>query len=138
PCRTTAAEARQRGCFFDIISFSWLAPPCWDTELSEAFDHFACEWFIDSDKTQRVSHAHAMMEDYGGLFINEEYHTRHCAAMWLKMQQVVLGVGKRAIDSYIAEMSHTDHSLKVLLERESRLDVLDTIILLSFPHCRLV
>ena len=136
PCGHTAAEARDRGCLFDIISFSWFPPACYDAQLSQDFDDITTwEWFLDPNATQPVSHESAMTGEYSGLYVNWEYHIRHCTAMWLKMHRAVLGGGKAAIDSYIGELTHTRHCGDMLLTRDPPLDALNTIILLKFPHC---
>jgi hypothetical protein len=38
PCGSYPAEAKALGCQFDIISFCWLPPRCYDAELSHTFD----------------------------------------------------------------------------------------------------
>lgn len=136
PCGNTATEARDRGCKFDIISFCWLPEQCYDTQLSQDFDNVHhLEWFMDLNKTQPVSHHDIMTGEHTNLYVNWEYHVNHCTAMWMKMHRAILGDGKKAIDSYIGELSHTKHCGNMLLERESALEEINTIIRVKFPHC---
>ncbi|ODA83225.1 hypothetical protein RJ55_01736 [Drechmeria coniospora] len=136
PCGSTATEARQRGCKFDIISFCWLPTECYDGELSRDFDAMRTwEWFRDFNKTEPLSHKQIMTGEFTGLYVNWEYHVRHCTAMWQKMHRAILGQGKRAIDSYIGELPHTHHCGEMLLERGAAFEDINTIILVKFPDC---
>lgn len=136
PCGSTAAEARQRGCKFDIISFGWFPEQCYDAELSDAFDGITTwEWFQDPNKTQPLSHEQIMTGEFTGLYVNWEYHVRHCTAMWKKMHRAILGKGKAAIDSYIGELPHTEHCSHMLLDRDAGFGDINTIILVKFPDC---
>ena len=140
PCGSTAAEAKQRGCHFDVISFCWLPDACYDSELSDAFDGYTkWEWFLDPNKTQPITHEIAMTGEHTDLFVNWEYHLMHCTAMWKKLHRAVLGDGKRAIDGYIGTMVHTEHCSNMLLQdRDVALEEINTIIQVKFPDCGIV
>ena len=57
PCGDSPEEARSRGCHFDVIFFCWLAPECYDAELSTKFDNAnVLEWYLDSNQTIPLSH----------------------------------------------------------------------------------
>ena len=44
---STAVEAREECCLFNIISFSWFLPLCSNAELSRDFDEFTTwEWLL--------------------------------------------------------------------------------------------
>ena len=140
PCGQTPQEARARGCHFDVISFCWLPTACYDAELSAAFDkETTWEWFLDPNKTQPVSHQQAMTGEFTGLYVNWEYHLRHCTAMWEKLHRAVLGGGKKAIDGYIGTLEHTEHCGEMLLkDRDVALETINTIILVKYPACGIV
>jgi len=143
PCGSTPAEARSRGCRFDVMSFSWLPSRCYDAELAQAFDEVhEWEWFVDGNRTQPVAHAEVMKGEYTGLFVNWEYHLRHCTAMWKKLHRALLrgGSGERggmqAIDGYIANYAHTEHCELILLgDRAIAFETFNTRIQLKFPDC---
>src|ERR1700759_2793022 len=42
-CGNSSSEARDLGCKFDVISFSWLPPSCYDSSLSSAFASLGTE-----------------------------------------------------------------------------------------------
>ena len=137
PCGSTPDEARARGCYFDIISFCWLPDACYDAELSTAFDNMTTwAWFEDSERTKPISHQQAMTGQFTGLYVNWEYHLRHCTAMWEKLHRAVLGPGKRAIDGYIGPIEHTKHCSQMLLQdRDVAFETINTIILVKYPAC---
>jgi len=137
PCGSNPQEARARGCHFDIISFAWLPDACYDKELSDGFDDMAeWKWWLDPNATQPVSHAEAMTGEHTGLYVNWEYHLRHCTAMWKKLHRALLGDGKRAIDSYVGPIQHTEHCEKMLLRpRGIGFEDINTIILVKYPDC---
>ena len=140
PCGSTPEEARSRGCHFDVISFCWLPDACYDAELSSAFDNMTTwEWFLDPEKQQPVSHQQAMTGEFTGLYVNWEYHLRHCTAIWEKLHRAILGTGKSAIDGYIGPLEHTKHCSQMLLQdRGVALETINTIILVKYPACGIV
>lgn len=137
PCGSTPQDARARGCHFDVISFCWLPDACYDAELSDAFDNITTwEWFLDPNRTQPISHQQAMTGELTGLYVNWEYHLRHCTAMWEKLHRAILGTGKSAIDGYIGRLEHTKHCSQMLLkDRDVALETINTIILVKYPAC---
>ncbi|EGP90542.1 uncharacterized protein MYCGRDRAFT_37275, partial [Zymoseptoria tritici IPO323] len=132
------AEARERGCHFDVISFCWLPSQCYDAELSRIFDaENHLEWFLDPNRTQPVSHQQIMTGEYTGLYVNWNYHLRHCTAMWRKLHRAVLGKdGNAAIDGYIGVYEHTLHCEHMLLSgRDTALEIINTRIAVKYPDC---
>ncbi|KAK3319763.1 hypothetical protein B0T19DRAFT_404324 [Cercophora scortea] len=110
PCGSTPEQARSKGCHFDVISFNWLPTQCYYAELSQSFDDMrAWEWFLDGNRTQPLTHAEIMTGEHTGLYVNWEYHVRHCTAMWKKMHRGLLGpAGTGAIDAYIGSVKYPD------------------------------
>ncbi|KAF7587090.1 hypothetical protein BBP40_007729 [Aspergillus hancockii] len=138
PCGHTAAEARARGCHFDIITFCWLPDRCYDAELSDSFEKLDdWKWYLDQNKTQPVPKEEALQGELDGLYVSWEYHVQHCVYMWEKMHRALLGAGKAAIDTYIGPYSHTEHCGKMLLSRGEgyAMDDINTRIRLKFPDC---
>ncbi|KID85594.1 hypothetical protein MGU_07131 [Metarhizium guizhouense ARSEF 977] len=138
PCGETPAQARARGCYFDVISFCWLPERCYDAELSQRFDGLTeWEWFVDPNRTQPLTHQQIMTGEHTGLYVNWEYHLLHCTCMWEKMHRALMGPHeKMAIDSYIGSYEHTKHCGHMLTsDRDVQLDVINTIILVKYPDC---
>jgi hypothetical protein len=141
PCGSSPQEARSRQCHFDVISFCWLPDECYDAELSREFDKSNnLEWFLDANRTQPVSHQDIMTGEYTGLYVNWEYHLRHCTAMWKKLHRTIAGgSGAQAIDAYIGSFKHTEHCEKMLLgDRGIAFDIINTRIAVKYPDCGVV
>lgn len=145
PCGSTPAEARAAGCHFDIISFTWLAGPCYDAGLSEAFaaETRDGDWFVDQGRTRPLTRDGVLSGEFTGIYVGMGYHLRHCTAMWKNMHRALLeeaGVeiweggegmevverarrrgrgdetrGLMAMDAYIWSYKHTLHCEEVLL-----------------------
>ncbi|KAK2036627.1 hypothetical protein LZ31DRAFT_483197 [Colletotrichum somersetense] len=140
PCGSTPQEARQRGCHFDVISFCWLPSQCYDAELSREFDEANhLEWFLDPNRTEPLTHEQVTTGEYTRLYVNWEYHGRHCTAMWKKMHRAFIlghGHGDKAIDGYIGECEHTKHCEHMLLAgRNIAPDIINIRIAVKYPDC---
>ncbi|KAL7798031.1 hypothetical protein V8C37DRAFT_368433 [Trichoderma ceciliae] len=136
PCGSTPDEARSRGCHFDVISFCWLPSQCYDSLLSEDFDSMNhLEWYLDPNRTQPLTHDQIMTGEYTGLYVNWEYHVRHCTAMWKKMHRAFMGEGRKAVDGYIASYAHTKHCEHMLLSSNIAYEVINTRIAVKYPDC---
>ncbi|KAH8648273.1 hypothetical protein BGZ60DRAFT_423026, partial [Tricladium varicosporioides] len=46
PCGEDVETARANGCIFDLLTMAWLAPDCYDSELSDEFLEVASEPFF--------------------------------------------------------------------------------------------
>ncbi|TDZ36524.1 hypothetical protein C8035_v008232 [Colletotrichum spinosum] len=140
PCGSNPQEARQKGCRFDVISFCWLPSQCYDAQLSREFDEANhLEWFLDPNRTEPLTHEQIMTGEYTGLYVNWEYHVRHCTAMWKKMHRAIIrenGQGVKAIDGYMGVYEHTKHCEHMLLAgRNIAPDVINTRIAVKYPDC---
>lgn len=138
PCGSNPAEARRKGCHFDVISFCWLPSECYDTELSRNFyEENELEWFLDPNRTQPLTYDQIMTGEFTGLYVDWGYHLRHCTAMWKKLHRAVLGdMGRRAIDGYIGPYEHTKHCEHMLLgKRDVAFDMINTRIAVKYPDC---
>ena len=138
PCGGTAAEARARGCHFDIVSFMWLPDQCWDPELVADFEETNhLEWFQGPNRTGPLTRAQVITGEYNPVFVNWEYHWRHCTAMWKKMHRALLSpLGQAAIDGYVAPYHHTLHCEEMfLVNRTKNFEDTDTEVRVKYPDC---
>jgi hypothetical protein len=53
-CRNSTASARERGCFFDMISFSWQTPECFIEPLVSEFSTWD-NWTFYTEKRGNVT-----------------------------------------------------------------------------------
>lgn len=138
PCGTTAAEARARGCHFDIVSFMWLPDQCWDPELVADFEKVNhLEWFQGPNRSGPLTREQVITGEYTPVWVNWEYHWKHCTAMWKKMHRALLSpLGQAAIDGYVAPYHHTLHCEEMfMVNRTKNFDDTDTEVRIKFPDC---
>lgn len=83
-CGNSSAEARANGCRFDVMSFSWLKPECYDGELSEQFlsIHQSLgnwHWYVDRQSEQEIPMDKVVQGDMdlNGLYVDMGYHAVH-------------------------------------------------------------
>jgi hypothetical protein len=144
-CGSSVNEARSLGCKFDIMSFSWLAPSCYDDDLTTEFQHLQTwQWSLspltatkhggnkdNNDNKTFLDAATVRLGEHESLYVSQEYHIQHCIYMWKKLHRAFLGV--RQLDAYIWDYAHTEHCGRMLSEgNESRVA---TRILRKFPAC---
>jgi hypothetical protein len=133
-CGDSAESARTLGCFFDIMSFSWIPPECFDEALTREFDRMqAWEWFEDVAGRKPVTKTEVLQGTASQLYVSFDYHRAHCTFMWKKFHRAI-GEGN-LVDSYIGSYNHTLHCERMLLIRDEDLDSLNTRIVAKFPLC---
>lgn len=133
-CGSSRQEALAMGCKFDPMSFSWLQPDCYDSELTSQFLTLRqWRWTTDRAGSDEVSFDDVMKGKHELLYVSWEYHLLHCTYMWRKMHRAVLA-GKR-VDGYIGNYNHTSHCEKMLMENTA-LDEINTIIRTKFVTCK--
>lgn len=135
-CGTSAAEAKAAGCHFDLMSFSWLPPACYNEDLTNEFLNYTdWKWSLDSEGRHLVPKEYVQQGDFEYLFTSYEYHVVHCVFMWKKTHQAILDGSFDHLDGYIAGLGHTGHCGEMLLDRETDLKTWGTPGWTKFPAC---
>ncbi|EAW12351.1 uncharacterized protein ACLA_063180 [Aspergillus clavatus NRRL 1] len=135
-CGTSAAEAKAAGCHFDLMSFSWLPPECYNQDLTNDFlNHTDWQWSLDAEGKHMVSKHFVQQGDFEFLFTSYEYHVVHCVYMWKKTHQAIMEATFDHLDGYIAGLGHTGHCGEMLLDRTMDLQAWGTPGWTKFPAC---
>lgn len=138
-CSGLSIEERALACRFDIMSFSWLPPACFDGELIEEFNRVK-EWGYWEHK-KGVGGQVPMEEAQKGLrdlYVSWDHHRHHCIYMWKKLHRAV--VSGRPIDSYVGNYGHTKHCERMLFSEETSnlsIALINSPILIKTPFCGL-
>ena len=133
-CGNSPADAIERGCRFDVMSFSWLPLPCYDSRLSAEFLALRdWHWYLDSTDGQEVPVNEVELGIHDQLFVTWEYHLNHCTYMWKKLHRAILQDGP--IDGYIGNYNHTLHCAEVLVGHSVPLTEKNTFIFIKYPTC---
>jgi hypothetical protein len=135
-CGGLTPDERASRCRFDMMSLSWLPPPCYDSELSEEFASLR-QWRYYSDNEGReeipVEQVQKGLQD---VYVPYEHHLHHCSYMWRKLHRAAIRGGP--IDGYIADTRHTVHCGHELVEERGKnisLQEINTIIMVKTPTC---
>lgn len=135
-CGNSSEEARLLGCYFDIMSFTWSQPSCFDKALMDEFLSLRnWTWFSNPGNIPGIPVP--FDEVYSGqhsrLYVTWEYHITHCTFMWKKMHRAIMA--GRPLDSYVNNVKHTEHCEEMLLNRDTPLEDRHTTIFMKFPDC---
>ncbi|KAI1842111.1 hypothetical protein JX266_011644 [Neoarthrinium moseri] len=135
-CGSSREEALVAGCQFDVVSFSWLPPDCYDGELVAQFEaRGPWQWYVGRDGGVTAD-AKAVREGrLDRLYVTWEFHLLHCTFQWKKMHRAMLA--GRPIDSYIGNFSHTQHCERMIMNRRTQLNSTGTDIFIKYPSCGL-
>ncbi|KAB8209787.1 hypothetical protein BDV34DRAFT_209968 [Aspergillus parasiticus] len=121
-CGSTAVEARTAGCQFDLTTFTWVLPACFDEPLMEDF-LASRNWTWSLDRAGQFP-----------LYTTMRYHVVHYAYAWRKLHRSLFGGDLSGIDGYIASIHHTEHCLGMMLEH-GNLDRLPGVGVTKFASC---
>jgi hypothetical protein len=133
-CGGSHTTALERKCKFDLMSFSWLPPACYDAELSAEFERARnWTWYEDSKGQRPVSKETAVQGDRVGLHVPWEYHTVHCTFMWKKMHRAV--ARGAIVDSLIGDYGHTKHCAQTFFQTGLPEGDFSVMILTKYPYC---
>lgn len=134
-CGNSTASARERGCFFDMISFSWQTPECFVATLVSEFSAWN-NWtfYTEIHGNDTVSTEIALMGERD-LWVTWEYHMVHCTFVW---RQAQYGYERGWIDAHVRSYPHTLHCQEMLLLKGIESD--DNMILanVQYPVCEKV
>ena len=132
-CGTSASEALSLHCQYDPMSFAWLPPACYDSELTSEFLQLQdWSWYPDLKSTKAVPLSAVFKGEFDYLYVSWEYHLTHCAYMWKKMASAI--ESKSPLDGYIADIGHTNHCAEMLTKDRPR-NLTNTLIYTKFVDC---
>ncbi|KIM92485.1 hypothetical protein OIDMADRAFT_72771, partial [Oidiodendron maius Zn] len=145
-CGGTPAEARQRNCSFDLLSFSWQVSECYDSDLLNAFlsyrgvdkpwKYYEDPWNVSSSVEVREVPAEIAALGEQMLYVSWEYHIVHCTFMYMAMHRAYTVRGY--IDSHLDDWDHTKHCQRVILKQGMNSEDAFVEGKLRFPECRIV
>ncbi|KZF21982.1 hypothetical protein L228DRAFT_247592 [Xylona heveae TC161] len=136
PCGTDATTARANGCIFDLLTLAWLAPACYDADLSEEFLEVASEpFYYDSDAQQPIENYEILSERPVGetSWTTRKYHIYHCSYGWRLMHRALERGG--IVESGLSSYHHTEHCTDTLMNTSVPMESVITRAEISFPDC---
>lgn len=135
-CGTDPETARSRNCTFDLISFTWQTPECYDADLTANFTAWdSWNWYADEFSDDIVPHDVAVLGERD-TWVSWDYHIVHCTFMWLQMHRAF---ERGWIGHHLHVYDHTVHCQKTLLKNgEPGHEVFRTPARVLYPRCERV
>lgn len=141
-CGNSTAQARARGCKFDLLSMRWLPSACANDEWTQKFQHFVNDesriphpwpWFTDRNGTMQIENEAAFSERvHEHSYTTHEVHLAHCMFLWQRLHHGLQeGV---VINDKTLQMSHTLHCERIVL-KETPFFEIDTSAVVGFDSC---
>lgn len=137
-CGTTVQEALDLGCKWDIMSFGWLHPACFDAAEATSWEEKwgPWEWYRAINQTHHEPRRLELEElPYEPFIVTTHgYHLMHCLYV-LKMAHLGVLDG-RSVSNEAVDLGHTEHCIGAVGE-SSNVDygVLDTPVKVLFAQC---
>lgn len=133
-CGHSPAEARSRSCNFDIISFAWLTPECYDDDLAQEFISWSnWTWYTseEPDDNTQLSFDVANLGEQD-TYVDWNYHMVHCTFMW---RQQHWATENGWVGRHLVHYDHTKHCQHSLLQDAYENRNVRTPARVVFPPC---
>jgi hypothetical protein len=136
-CGTSPQEARDRGCKFDLVLYSWVPAPCYDEEIQIAYRKRESEWYRNRGGVggEKIPQDRAALGIEESMWLSWDYHDYHCQFIW-KMMTRILRNTSMGVPGRLLEYHHTDHCIEVLkgIDPGPATDI-STIVSLNYSTC---
>jgi hypothetical protein len=133
-CGQSPAEARKRGCHFDVMAGSWMPSHCYNASLAEEYiEAGQYTWSLDHDGEYPVSLEIVRQGDHEEVWTSAEFHRQHCVYMWRKLVYDIATT--KWVDDGESGIGHIAHCADLLtdsnwLDRGNK-----SIVPTAYPSC---
>lgn len=131
-CGTTPAEARAKGCHFEMTGFSWLPKECLDPTVEAEFLELNLHYYRDANYTQEAP-LEEVQRGEGYYFVRQDYHRAHCAFLFKKLHRALDSGNK--VDGLIWSVHHTGHCVHMLLAPPDFRSDVAQVAFTKWPYC---
>ncbi|KXT09556.1 hypothetical protein AC579_9550 [Pseudocercospora musae] len=115
-CGDDIEEAKARGCEFDLYSFVYYPPPCFNRPLHTRFHaahHDDVNWFSSTETAitaeEAIQGTHMVLKTDSAY-----YHELHCTYEW---ERLIMALAEgRPLDQKLASNGHSWHCSKYFLD----------------------
>jgi hypothetical protein len=117
-CGSTIEEAKQLGCHFDMYSFAYYPPACYNKAHHDDFlsiHRHDINWTL-TDHTP-IATSEVLAGIHMNLFTTTwNFHDLHCTYEWQRLIRAL--AEKRPLDKKLSQNTHSYHCSEKLLERD--------------------
>ena len=133
-CGNSPHEARERGCRFDLMGFTWKPRECFDEELMEQFmQEKQWHWSLNPNGTELLSEGDIRTGVYEVGWTTWDYHLTHCLYMWMKLRRDV--ISNRPRDQSVMDLDHSLHCVEKLVTPRLDKNAWVTKFHITYPTC---
>ncbi|KAM3064761.1 hypothetical protein ACMFMG_012075 [Clarireedia jacksonii] len=118
-CGNSPEEAKVLGCVWDLMSFSWTHPACYNKNVSDAFleKYGPWKWYLnENNKPVGEELTEEDLPYVPMVWTQEHYHIAHCTYIF-KLLHIAAMSGHLVTNEGIG-MFHTNHCVDVFLDPE--------------------
>jgi hypothetical protein len=135
-CGSTAEEAIDLGCKFDVLNYSWQPPECFDEEIYNRYweksqEHGPLKWYADSNFTKELPQNLELLMHTPYVWSEHRFHVVHCMYTWELMHHA-LTLNKPVVE-FVSLFNHTMHCGDTVLDEDWK--VQNTSIKASHNRC---
>lgn len=132
-CGATQDEAIANGCIFDLMSFVYVPPACFEATIyaetlspesslaPEAAGFFP--WFRWANLTEPIPQDENELSKYRSVWTTEGWHVAHCLYTWRVSTRALARVGAGEKGIYVVEeatsSAHVDHCNMLVLDHDT-------------------
>ncbi|KAL6909221.1 hypothetical protein GGI43DRAFT_394879 [Trichoderma evansii] len=124
PCGNSSAQARQLGCRFDQLTWSWLPPNCPSYASDEFMEAAEAPWvFYEDLEATKVAEGEVweqVLDGELGVFGERREHVTHCIFMFLGLAQILRD--KTVYHDKYGDYEHSRHCAYLLLDAVKKLE----------------
>ena len=133
-CGESPAEARAKGCFFDIMTYAWTPLACYEEDLAEeALRTGPWPWYLDKNATQEIPQDPAILGGIQEVWTTYDYHASHCLYAAKLVHRAALRGG--FLLQEVEEWNHTTHCHALLTNRTLDPTGVNTRIIMDWNKC---
>lgn len=132
-CGNTTAQAKENGCEFDLLSYSWVPTACYDRETADEFRQWVYDpdrkrgswpFFEDDQMTKSILDEDSLSERiHAWSFSTQEEHMGHCTFLARRLHRAI--EGNLMLPSRTGSVGHTLHCTGAILDKFSQSSPLD-------------
>ncbi|KAF4618423.1 hypothetical protein G7Y89_g14881 [Cudoniella acicularis] len=138
-CGSTPAQAKEKGCRFDMFSYAWYRPQCYNEAHHDDFlsvHAHEIDWrlpdYTPITTEEVLEGIHIDLRPTSG-----QFHDLHCTYEWARLIRAL--AEKRPLDTKLSRNVHSYHCSQKLLEKDKthRNETRDTTANMLFGRCGL-
>jgi hypothetical protein len=135
-CGNSADDALALGCRYSIVLHAWLPKNCLtdDDVEDEKLMYEGRTWPYQKDDGTNLTMSELHKGDFHHFTTLFDWHVTHCMYVWKRIHRAMLDADRK-IDSYTANIHHTNHCVKMIGGNVGGMKDSGTKIFVKYPVC---